>query len=132
MVHAWVLARSNREASWNLFLEALRSDVSDIQGGTTKEGIHLGAMAGTVDIVQRCYSGLETREDVLWFSPRLPKALKRLQFEIEYRRHWIKVEIGKYVLRVSSRPQNIPPISIGFEGKVRALAPGEVLEFDLK
>ncbi|MBE0431603.1 MAG: trehalose-phosphatase, partial [Dehalococcoidia bacterium] len=42
VVHAWVLARSKRELSWHLFKEALESDVSDIQGGTTKEGIHLG------------------------------------------------------------------------------------------
>jgi alpha,alpha-trehalase len=132
VVHAWVLARSNREVSWNLFLEALRSDITDIQGGTTAEGIHLGAMAGTVDIVQRCYSGLETRGGALWFSPRLPKALNRLQFEIEYRRHWIKVEISKDVLRLTSRPQQIPPISIGFEGRVMALAPGETIEFDLR
>jgi len=41
MVHAWVLARSKREISWHLFKQALESDVSDIQGGTTAEGIHL-------------------------------------------------------------------------------------------
>ena len=33
------------------FAEALQSDVSDIQQGTTAEGVHLGAMAGTVDLV---------------------------------------------------------------------------------
>ena len=63
VVHAWVLARSRREQSWHLFCDALKSDVMDIQGGTTHEGIHLGAMAGTVDLMQRCYSGLETRQD---------------------------------------------------------------------
>src|SRR6185437_13521247 len=57
-VHAWVLARSCRRGSWSLFSEALRSDVGDIQGGTTPEGIHLGAMAGTLDLLQRCYTGL--------------------------------------------------------------------------
>ena len=31
--------------------------MADTQGGTTKEGIHLGAMAGTIDILQRCYTG---------------------------------------------------------------------------
>lgn len=34
--------------SWDLYLEALTSDYIDIQGGTTKEGIHAGVMAGTV------------------------------------------------------------------------------------
>ena len=33
------------------FAEALQSDVCDIQHGTTAEGVHLGAMAGTVDLV---------------------------------------------------------------------------------
>jgi hypothetical protein len=46
VVHSWVLARSDRVRSWNLFTEALESDISDTQGGTTPEGIHLGAMAG--------------------------------------------------------------------------------------
>jgi Glycosyl hydrolase family 65 central catalytic domain len=63
VVHAWVLARSDRSRSWQFVLEALESDVSDTQGGTTSEGIHLGAMAGTLDLLQRCYTGLEVRED---------------------------------------------------------------------
>jgi trehalose/maltose hydrolase-like predicted phosphorylase len=41
--------RLNRAVSWNHFRKALMSDISDIQGGTTPEGIHLGAMAGTVE-----------------------------------------------------------------------------------
>lgn len=48
---AWVLARADRPRSWDVFVEALLTDVADIQGGTTPEGIHLGAMAGTVDVL---------------------------------------------------------------------------------
>ena len=132
VVHAWVLSRINRERSWSLFQEALLSDVSDIQGGTTMEGIHLGAMAGTVDIVQRCYSGLEARGDVLWFNPSLPKGLRRLRFDIVYRRHRIDVDIGRDALRLTSRPENAGPISIGFDGAVRPLAPGTVVEMALR
>src|SRR5690606_36631729 len=47
VVHAWVLARSNRPRAMQYYAEALQSDVSDLQGGTTQEGVHLGAMAGT-------------------------------------------------------------------------------------
>ncbi len=57
VVQSWVLARANRQGAWKLFAEALESDISDIQGGTTGEGIHLGAMAGTVDLIQRCFTG---------------------------------------------------------------------------
>ena len=47
VVHTWVLARANRDRAMEFFQQALKSDVSDIQGGTTSEGIHLAAMAGT-------------------------------------------------------------------------------------
>ena len=61
------------KCSWEFFEDALRSDLDDTQGGTTSEGIHLGAMAGTVDLVQRCYLGIETRNDVIWFDPSSPQ-----------------------------------------------------------
>ena len=38
ITHAWILARSDREHSWNLFCRALDSDIEDIQGGTTPGG----------------------------------------------------------------------------------------------
>jgi len=36
-------------------MTALESDVGDIQGGTTQEGIHMGVMAGTLDELRRIY-----------------------------------------------------------------------------
>jgi trehalose/maltose hydrolase-like predicted phosphorylase len=87
VVHSWVLARSNRKKAWGYFLEALESDVADVQGGTTGEGIHLGAMAGTVDLLQRGFTGLETREDVLGLDPYLPDALTGMTFWLRYRDH---------------------------------------------
>ncbi|WP_454852653.1 glycoside hydrolase family 65 protein [Promicromonospora soli] len=57
VVHSWVLASRDRSASWRFFREALDSDIADVQGGTTAEGIHLGAMAGAVDLAERCYPG---------------------------------------------------------------------------
>src|SRR5690606_11577321 len=101
VVHAWVLSRSDRDHSWNLFQDALESDISDIQGGTTSEGIHLGAMAGTVDLVQRCYAGIETRDNVLWINPRLPSELHGLRFRIRYRRHWLLLEIDHEQIKIA-------------------------------
>ncbi|MFZ9888429.1 MAG: glycoside hydrolase family 65 protein [Myxococcota bacterium] len=89
VVEAWVHARVNREEAWQLFREALRSDLCDVQGGTTGEGIHLGAMAGTVDLLQRCFTGIEVRDDVLWIDPYLPLELQSLQFRYRYRGHWL-------------------------------------------
>jgi len=74
VVNAWVLARSDRPRSWRFFTEALASDLYDVQGGTTAEGIHLGAMAGTVDLVQRCYTGLETARGCSGSTPACPRS----------------------------------------------------------
>src|SRR5207244_9771181 len=85
LVHAWVLARSDRPRAMRYFAEALQSDVSDIQQGTTAEGVHLGAMAGTVDLVQRVSTGIEITGDVLRLNPRLLEELERLDLRIRYR-----------------------------------------------
>ncbi len=113
IVHSWVLARSDREKSWEFFRQALLSDVTDIQGGTTPEGIHLGAMAGTVDLVQRGYTGLETRRDTLILDPALPDEFGKLRFDIHYRRRWVTVEVGDRRLSVTNRPGPGDPIKVG-------------------
>ncbi|MEV0829454.1 pyridoxamine 5'-phosphate oxidase family protein [Nonomuraea rubra] len=85
VVHAWVLARSNRAQSWRFFTEALYSDIKDVQGGTTAEGIHLGAMGGTLDLLQRCYLGLEVGPGGLRLDPLLPEELGLVSMPIRYR-----------------------------------------------
>ena len=131
VVHSWVLARVDPRRSWELFLEALESDVSDVQGGTTAEGIHLGAMAGTVDLIQRGYTGVEARGGVLWLDPFLPAELSSLALEIHYRGHRLAIELDDGTLRVSSRPSDRAPIQIGLGGETIELAPGGVEELDL-
>ncbi|MFD2518928.1 glycoside hydrolase family 65 protein [Salinimicrobium flavum] len=93
VVHSWVYARSHREKSWHDFKKALISDFNDIQGGTTAEGIHLGAMAGTVDLIHRCYTGMEFKKDCLYFNPRLPDNVKQIRFRCRYRKHWLEVHL---------------------------------------
>ncbi|HEX9122048.1 MAG TPA: glycosyl hydrolase family 65 protein [Actinomycetota bacterium] len=131
LVHSWVLARSDRELSWELFSETLESDVADVQGGTTAEGIHLGAMAGTVDLVQRGYSGMEVRGDVLWLNPTLPRELTSLEFHMHYRSHRIFVSITTEKLVVSTPPSEEGSVSIGLLDTVHELEPGATVEVNL-
>ncbi|HLT25779.1 MAG TPA: beta-phosphoglucomutase family hydrolase, partial [Zeimonas sp.] len=93
VVHAWVLARSDRPRAMRYFAEALQSDVKDIQQGTSNEGVHLGAMAGTVDLMLRVSTGIEITGDVLRFHPRLPDALARLDMRIRYRGHTLDLKL---------------------------------------
>ena len=58
-------------------------------------------MAGTVDLLERGFTGLETRGDVLGFDPYLPDALSRMRFRLRYRRHTeIEVVIDHQTLTV--------------------------------
>jgi trehalose/maltose hydrolase-like predicted phosphorylase len=131
IVNSWVQARSDRERSWRWFEAAVQADIKDVQGGTTPEGIHLGAMAGTVDLIQRCYSGIALREDVLWLNPRLPKELKSVRSRIQYRGHWFMVDANHERLRVSFEGAWKPYAQIGVDGEIHDFVLGETKEFDL-
>ena len=117
--------------SWSLFTQALDSDLADIQGGTTREGVHLGAMAGTVDMVLRCYGGLEIRDDVLWLHPALPPELPRVAFEIAYRGQPISVEITRGQVRLHLHPHTGSSITVCVEDQISVLYPGDVHTVDL-
>lgn len=131
IAHSWVLARSDRSGSWELFRRALDSDIADIQGGTTSEGIHVGAMAGTIDLVQRCYLGIEMRANVLYFDPALPVDLGRLKVRLRYRRQILAVEANHELLRISSCSFTANLVTVAYRGRFRQVAPGDSCQFRL-
>ena len=85
VVHAWVLARADRPRSWGSS-NGRSTATSLISRRHDPEGIHVGAMAGTIDLIQRCYLGLELRANVLYFDPVLPDELTRINVHVRYRR----------------------------------------------
>ncbi|MEV7358867.1 glycosyl hydrolase family 65 protein [Kitasatospora sp. NPDC091276] len=132
VVHAWVLTRSDRRASWRYFRDTLAADLRDSQRGTTAEGVHLGAMAGAVDLLQRCYTGLEVREDALWLDPHLPSALGRLDLDLRYRGHWgLTIAVDRRSVTVSLREDRQEPVLIRLRGTQTTVRPGETRRFHL-
>ena len=132
VTHAGVLAALDPESSWDRFLIALRSDVDDIQGGTTKEGIHVGVMAGTLDVLQRYYAGTHIRDEVLYFDPRLPSGLGGLSFPMQFRETPILVTLSGDRLTVAVHPEGVShPMRAGIPGDVRELCPGDQAVFEL-
>jgi trehalose/maltose hydrolase-like predicted phosphorylase len=89
-------------------------------------------MAGTIDLVQRCYSGIETRQNQLQVNPYLPNELKEIQFDMMYRQHWVNLLITPKRLIVRTRPHAVPPITVGFREDTSELKPGDTLQFDLQ
>ncbi|MBW6499157.1 MAG: hypothetical protein K0B09_12255 [Bacteroidales bacterium] len=131
VIHAWVYARSRRDESWKRFREALMSDFKDVQGGTTHEGIHLGAMAGTLDLVHRCYSGMEIRDDVLWFNPQLPNDIESVSFHLRYRGHWMKLAINHQKLSITFDKGWANPVSVAVMGQTHRFETSDHKEFNL-
>jgi trehalose-phosphatase len=129
VVHTWVLARANRDRALEFFQQALKSDVADIQGGTTSEGIHLAAMAGTVDLMQRCFTGLETRSDRIILSPHWPKELGVLAIPIHYRGLHLHLRVSGRGVIINVDPREAPAIEVECRGRVVKLMPGTTVRF---
>ncbi|MFI2368076.1 glycoside hydrolase family 65 protein [Streptomyces sp. NPDC018833] len=126
LVHGWVLARLKGPDAWKYVQEALEGDIADLQGGTTGEGIHLGAMAGTLDLVQRGLTGLETREDALWLDPVPLPALSEYGFSLRYRGHWgVRVRLQSGQLRIGVPDSEESPIRVVLADRAVTVAPGE-------
>lgn len=129
VVHTSVLATFDRSTAWSEFREALDADLDDTQGGTTGHGIHLGAMAGTVDIILRTYTGMRMEGDTLFFRPRPPGALRGVTFELRYRGQRITVTLDQQRLRLSASPSAVPPVQVMVDDVPALLAGGESAEF---
>jgi alpha,alpha-trehalase len=127
IVHSWVLARANRHHAMRYFVQVLGSDIVDIQGGTTSEGIHLAAMAGSVDLLQRCFTGLETRNNRLVLGPQWPKALGPIEFPFVYRGKRLHLRISGRTGALTSEAGNAGPIMVECRGRVQHLLPGRTI-----
>ncbi|WRZ94892.1 glycoside hydrolase family 65 protein [Streptomyces sp. NBC_01007] len=132
LVHGWVLGRARRTEAWTYIHEALRGDIADLQGGTTGEGIHLGAMAGTLDLVQRGLTGLETRGGALRLDPVPPPELSEYGFAIRYRGHrGVQLRLSAGRLTVCVPASDEPPIDITLADRTVSVAPGETCALTL-
>lgn len=124
VVHAAVTARSDPGTSWRYFREALQSDVADIQGGTTPEGVHLGAMGGLDDLVLSRYAGIDTMGETLSLDPCLPDELPGLRLGFQYRGRRLALDLTRARVRVSLDEESGAPLDVVVRGVRRTLHAG--------
>jgi trehalose/maltose hydrolase-like predicted phosphorylase len=70
VVFSWILIKYDKKESWQNFETVLVSDFEDIQGGTTPEGIHLGAMAGHWILFKEDFWDLKSAKRPFGFVPK--------------------------------------------------------------
>jgi len=105
------------DEGWELYMEALRSDLVDIQGGTTGEGIHCGVMAGTVYDVISTFAGLNLSGEIPEISPKLPSHWKGLDFKFKFRGTHFQVSISGNKIKISGKNAGKDKIKVHLWGK---------------
>ncbi|MBT1002414.1 HAD-IA family hydrolase [Paenarthrobacter sp. DKR-5] len=131
VAHASVLASRDPELAWKTFREALDADLDDTQGGTTSTGIHLGAMAGTIDVIQRTFAGMRMTHDALVFTPRMPAGLRGVSFQLRYRDQLLDVTLEHGRLRITAAPGTAAPVRVRVGPAEARIGPGEEHDFEL-
>jgi trehalose/maltose hydrolase-like predicted phosphorylase len=132
VTYAGVYSEIDLATSWKRYLVALESDVGDVQGGTTAEGIHMGVMAGTLDLVQRNYLGAAVREGVLSFTPRVIAQLRGLTLPIRFKGLLIEVTLEDNRLLVCAEADSLNrSVKVRVGDQVRKIRPGESHSFDI-
>ncbi|MFC1478587.1 beta-phosphoglucomutase family hydrolase [Candidatus Margulisiibacteriota bacterium] len=102
VVHSAILkySHTHKKEMWEWFLSALSSDIIDIQGGTTAEGIHSGVMGGTIDILVKSFSGMSIFKDYIKIEPDLPQHWHNLNYKIIFKGIWISFKINQKTITV--------------------------------
>ncbi len=100
--------------AWPLYWEALQSDYSDTQGGTTAEGIHAGLMAGTIYQCITGFAGVDFRDYSINITPKLPKhwisvackfTFRNTKFELKVYKDSINIKTDKTIgIKINSMP----------------------------
>jgi alpha,alpha-trehalase len=127
VVHAWGLAELDPDRALTFLDQTLRSDTGDRPRGTTAEGIHLAAMAGGIDLLQRRLTGLVLRGDEVSFDPRWPDRLGSLRMALHYRGHRLLVRISADELMVQAEPGTADPLQVTCRGVRKELRAGETV-----
>jgi beta-phosphoglucomutase family hydrolase len=126
VVHAVISSyMAAEDTAWDWFMEAMKSDIFDTQGGTTPEGIHCGVMAGTLDIITRYFAGLDFSKKIPEINPHLPPHWQALSMKVCHRNIWYHVDLsqGRATLSVSGRLKAPQPVKV--RGKTLKLARGK-------
>ena len=116
-VCAGALAAFDPDASWSFFGDCLDTDLEAAADSGVREGVHLAAMAGALDVLQRHYLGLWPTPDGLRVQPAPPPALPATRLQLRYRGSRLQVswESSRLAVRLVD-PEDAPVRLLTDEG----------------
>ncbi|HJU20682.1 MAG TPA: glycosyl hydrolase family 65 protein [Stellaceae bacterium] len=127
VAHAGALARIAPAQSWRFFRDALRVDEEPCNSATSDEGLHLGAMAGSIDVLQRHYLGLRLDPDAISLDPALPADLGPVALEFQWRGDRFRLHWAGSRLCLDAEPGNRSTAAVHRGGRSELLPPGKTL-----
>jgi trehalose/maltose hydrolase-like predicted phosphorylase len=84
--------------------------------------IHLGAMTGTLNIMQMRCTGLHFKDNRIYLNPNLPDEIKSIKFKFFYHNHLIILFIDHEKVRIE--------VTRGWTGPLEFLVNGEKIIMD--
>jgi len=113
-VHAHIACLfGDTETAMRWYHTALHADLGDIQGGTTKEGIHVALMASTISLLLFAFAGVDVSGDLLEVHPALPPAWKQIAFSITFRGVTYNLKLNETQIQVATNASQTVNVKIG-------------------
>uniref|UniRef100_UPI003563E14E glycosyl hydrolase family 65 protein n=1 Tax=Seonamhaeicola sp. TaxID=1912245 RepID=UPI003563E14E len=92
-VHSIQAAKLDRmEQAYTFYLRTSRLDLDDYNH-EVHEGLHITSMAGTWMSIVEGFGGMRVKNNMLSFTPRIPKQWKAYSFKVNFRDAIIKVNV---------------------------------------
>ncbi len=126
-VCAGALAAVDPERSWRYYLQALETDLGPGREASTHQGLHLGAMAGTLEVLQRHYLGLEPVAHGLCLTPHPPSELDEVTLAVRWREQDLELGLHGDTLVLRSARENRAELRVWHEEREMVLPPGDSL-----
>ncbi len=112
------------DLAYDYLAEAALVDLNDL-AGNSDHGVHIASMAGTWTAVVTGFGGMQCDADGLRFAPRLPPALSRISFGLNWHGRQLRVEIRQD--EAEYRLVGGPPMRLRHHGDQLALADAPVV-----
>ncbi|HDZ77563.1 MAG TPA: response regulator, partial [Candidatus Omnitrophica bacterium] len=115
VVHSYLASLLNRgDEVWDWYLDVLKSDIYDTQGGTTPEGIHTGVMGGSINIAIKSFAGVSIEESRIRINPNLPKDWYNIKFRFMCQGYpiFISVTHRQITIFIQGKKSQIFPVPV--------------------